>query len=100
MYDILAVGLFAFIFAFLYANEKDFLLKFLWLFVAIAVLAFGSTLDYVLSSTNYNATTGITTYTYALSNNLLPFTYFFGMLLIFMVAYFIWHVVKAVKRNI
>ncbi len=97
----IATFVIAFIFAYLYANEKQYLaLKWVWLFVAIMAIAYGSTQNYQLAQTTYTATTGITTYTYTATNYLIPFTYGIGILLIGLIAYFVKIIIDAVRREI
>ena len=85
------------IFAYLYGVEKDFLLKFVFLFTSMSIIIFSFFNDYILTTTTYDSATGITTGTYALSNFLNPYGIGLGALLIFLIAYFVWKLVKAVR---
>lgn len=94
-----------FIFAYLYAQEhnkagkeRGILLEWTWLFVCMALIVFSMFNDYVLSSSSTDVS-GVTTYVYALSNYLSPFGIGLGMLFIFLLLYFIWRLVHAVKAG-
>ena len=89
----------AFIFAYLYANEKEFILKWVWLFISLMIIIYAATQDYELSQTTYNATSGITTYTYAATNYLIPIAQGVGMVLIALVAYFIYMLIRNFARK-
>ena len=95
--DIVAI-LIALIFAYLYAQEKQFILKYVFLFISIMIMVFASTQNYALTQTTYNATSGITTYTYAATNYNVPLVYGLGMFLIALVAYFVFMLIKSAKK--
>ncbi|MEM3846068.1 MAG: hypothetical protein QXU98_10250 [Candidatus Parvarchaeota archaeon] len=100
MSGVIPVLLAGFIFAFLYTQEKNFALKYLFLFVSLWLVAFSFVFDYELSSTTYVATTGITTYSYALSNNYLSLVYALGLLTIGVMLYFIYiFITSAIFKN-
>ncbi|MEM3846702.1 MAG: hypothetical protein QXU98_13490 [Candidatus Parvarchaeota archaeon] len=90
MSGVIPVLLAGFIFAFLYTQEKNFALKYLFLFVALWLVAFSFIFDYQLTSTTYTSTTGITTYSYVLSNNYLSLVYVLSALTIGVMLYFIY----------
>ncbi|MEM3845258.1 MAG: hypothetical protein QXU98_06105 [Candidatus Parvarchaeota archaeon] len=90
MSGVIPVLLAGFIFAFLYTQEKNFALKYLFLFVSLWLVAFSFIFDYQLTSTTYVATTGITTYSYVLSNNYLSLVYVLSALTIGIMLYFIY----------
>lgn len=64
VFDILVV---AAVFAYLYTQERDAILKHLFLFVSLILADLAFAFSYVLTSTSYDATTGLTTYAYAFS---------------------------------
>jgi len=109
--DIVAV-IIAFIFAYLYANEKQFVLKFVFLFMSLMIMIYASTQNYVLSKqfVNYNYTkisssvyitsNTITTLTYTPTNNNVPLVYGIGMFSITLVAYFVYMLIKSARRVI
>jgi hypothetical protein len=97
--DIVAV-IIAFIFAYLYAQEKQFILKYVFLFISLMIMIYAATQNYALTQTTYTATTGITTYTYSATNYNIPLVYGIGMFLITLVAYFVYMLVKSAKRMI
>jgi len=97
--DIVAV-LIAFIFAYLYATEKQFILKYVFLFISLMIMIFAATQNYALTQTTYNATTGITTYTYSATNYNIPLVYGIGTLLIAFVAYFVFMLIKSARKVI
>ena len=97
--DIVAV-IIAFIFAYLYAQEKQFILKYAFLFISLMIMIFASTQNYNLAYTSYNSLNGTTTYNYALTNYNVPLVYGIGMFLITLVAYFVYMFIKEAKRMI
>ena len=97
--DIVAV-IIAFIFAYLYAQEKQFILKYVFLFISLMIMIYASTQNYALTQTTCTATTGITTYTYEATNYNIPLVYGIGMFLITLVAYFVYMLIKSAKRMI
>jgi hypothetical protein len=97
--DIVAVVLVAGVFAYLYIGEKEFVFKYVWLFVCLSVLSFGMFNDYVLNTTTYNTTTGITQYSYALSNNLNWLGTGLSLLLVGMIGLFVWLLYKRVIKD-
>jgi len=104
--DIVAV-LIAFIFAYLYATEKQFILKYVFLFISIMIMIFASTQNYALTQNvaNYtysgNTLISITTnYTYAATNYNIPLVYGIGTLLIALVAYFVFMLIKSARKVI
>jgi len=97
--DIVAV-IIAFIFAYLYAQEKQFILKYVFLFISLMIMIYASTQNYNLAYTSYNSVNGTTTYTYAATNYNVPLVYGIGMFLITLVAYFVYMLIKSAKRMI
>jgi len=104
--DIVAV-LIALIFAYLYAQEKQFILKYVFLFISIMIMVFASTQNYALTQqvANYtysgNTISSITTnYIYSATNYNVPLVYGLGMFLTTLVAYFVYMLVKSAKRMI
>jgi len=97
--DIVAV-LIALIFAYLYAQEKQFILKYVFLFISLMIMIFAATQNYALTQTTYSATTGITTYTYAATNYNIPLVYGIGTFLIALVAYFVFMLIKSARKVI
>jgi len=104
--DIVAV-LIALIFAYLYATEKQFILKYVFLFISIMIMIFASTQNYALTQNvaNYtysgNTLISITTnYTYAATNYNIPLVYGIGTLLIALVAYFVFMLIKSARKVI
>jgi hypothetical protein len=108
--DIVAV-IIAFIFAYLYTQEKQFVLKYVFLFISLMIMIFASTQNYALTQefVNYNYTkissvyltqNTLTTYTYTATNYNVPLVYGLGMFLITLVAYFVYMFIKSAKRMI
>jgi len=97
--DLVAV-IIAFIFAYLYAQEKQFILKYVFLFMALMIMVFAATQNYALTQTTYVATTGITTYTYAATNYNVPLVAGIGAFLIAFVAYFVYMLIKSARRSL
>jgi len=97
--DIVAV-IIALIFAYLYATEKQFILKYVFLFISIMIMIFASTQNYALTQTTYDSVTGVTTYTYVATNYNVPLVYGLGMFLITLVAYFVYMLVKSARKVI
>ncbi|MGC8588538.1 MAG: hypothetical protein ACP5LI_05920 [Hydrogenobaculum sp.] len=89
----------AFLFAYLYTNEKEFILRWVWLFISLMIIIYASTQDYELAQTTYTSTNGITTYTYAATNNLIPIAQGVGIVLIALVAYFIYMLIRNFSRR-
>lgn len=98
--EVLAPLFAGFIFAYLYSQEhakdikvRDILLEWVWLFVSMALIVFSFFNDYILSSATTDTISGITTYIYAISNNLNSFGLGLGSLFIFLICYFAWRLI-------
>ncbi len=89
----------ALIFAYLYTNEKEFVLRWVWLFIALMIMIYASTQDYELAQTTYSSTNGITTYTYSTTNNLIPIAQGVGIVLIALVVYFVYMLIRNFSRR-
>jgi len=97
--DIVAV-IIAFIFAYLYIQEKQFILKYVFLFISLMIMIYASTQNYALAYTSYNSLNGTTIYTYTATNYNVALVYGIGMFLITFVAYFVYMLIKSAKRMI
>ena len=97
--DIVAV-IIAFIFAYLYIQEKQFILKYVFLFISLMIMIYASTQNYALKSTSTSSLNSTTTYNYAATNYNVPLVYGLGMFLITFVAYFVYMFIKSAKRMI
>lgn len=96
----LAVGI-TFIFAYLLENDKNaFVLKYVFLFAGIALIAFSFSTNYYLSSTTYTSVNGVTNYTYSPTPFGSGYATSLGILLIFMIVYFAWRIVKGLTESL
>ena len=87
-----------------YTQEKELLLRFVFLFAGLGLIVFGFFNDYVLVNSTTLTTTYLngtvnatTTYFYAPSSYLTPFGIATGILFTFMIGYFAWLLIKKVK---
>jgi hypothetical protein len=93
--DVLAPLFAGAVFAYLYSQEKeDFLLKFTFLFVAVALITFSFFNATIISQTTLNSISGITAYTFTSDSALIPFGLTLGLLLTFLIVWFIWKLVR------